>query len=347
MNVLLQIGNANASGYLTFNGTSPRRSTIRISIGSILTINPGNCPHNNASVQSNYQNAAAALRKGDLQATTDGHLTVVNPITSSVTETAVWVTGAMGSGWTKWKINDPYHPQNGQFIDVLRNASLAQTIVGVGAPPTIPIPAGLPSLLHPVYPAWIRHFPVNRHYIEVEASFWQPIFTKARQLRLWNIIFAGAPTARITRDRLLHSVYPTNEQKCAEILIWGYPMNQRGIPQKALNHLAQIAAHAPIAPNWHIYYANLNGVGGIGISTITKFAYFYSHLFGGMPSLILDQRLINNTALWAETTIPGLAYRNAHKHYLTYLKTMQNTSAAIGCTAEQLELFLFTTGANF
>jgi hypothetical protein len=193
----------------------------------------------------------------------------------------------------------------------------------------------------------IRSIPVAQHSEEVEANFWQPIFAKAGQLPLWGAIFGGLPSIRLTRDRLLNHPYPSNEHKCAEILLWGYPRNLNQVVTNALPNLAVIAGAAPVLANWPAYFQALNAIGGINISSITKFAYFYSHIFSGQPALILDLQLIAKTARWQEVTIPGLAYHNARKNYLAYLQAMHTAAAAIHCAGDQLEFFLFALGDSF
>ncbi len=185
------------------------------------------------------------------------------------------------------------------------------------------------------------------HSVEVEAAFWQPIFARANQIPLWTAIFLGQTVTRLTRQRLKLHAYPNNIQKCAEILLWGYPRNLNQVVANALPNLAAISAAAPVLANWPAYFANLHGIGGINISSISKFAYFYSHTFAGQGALILDLQLISKTARWNQVAIQGLAYHNAVTHYIAYLQAMHNAAAAIGCTGDQLEFFLFSLGDSF
>jgi hypothetical protein len=200
----------------------------------------------------------------------------------------------------------------------------------------------MPSLHSITFPVLIQNIPVFDHSIPVDALFWQPQFADQN---LWRTIFSNRPNIRLTRDRLLHHRYATQVQKCAEILLWGYPSNQRGIPARLLENLPALVTAATAMCNWPDYY---DGFGdGIGISTITKFAYFYSRQFDTLPALILDSRLIDNASRWTETLIPHLNYPSARNHYIAYLQTMANASAHLGCTPDQLEMFLFALGDSF
>ena len=208
----------------------------------------------------------------------------------------------------------------------------------------------MPSLYNPIFSAVVRSLPVSLHSIKVDAAFWQPKFAAAGQLPLWNAIFGGLPTIRISRNRLLTFAYPSPEQKTAEILLWGYPSDMRGIVSPLLAHLPAISLHSSSGADWPDYYQAFDAIPeGIGISTITKLAYFYSRTFTGLGALILDNRLIGSTANWDETALLGLTYQNAPASYLNYLKSMHTIAAnpLLACTPDQLEFFLFALGDSF
>jgi len=207
----------------------------------------------------------------------------------------------------------------------------------------------MPSLLSPNFSPLIRALPVLDHSIQVDSAFWQPKFATAGQLPLWNAIFGGLPTIRISRNRLLTFAYPSPEQKTAEILLWGYPNNMRGIVSNLLPHLTAISLHSSSGAAWPVYYQAFNAIPKrIGISTITKLAYFYSRTFTGLGALILDNRLIGSTANWVETAPLRLTYQNAPASYLNYLNSMHAiANSLLACTADQLEFFLFALGDGF
>ena len=205
----------------------------------------------------------------------------------------------------------------------------------------------MPSLLNPIFPPLINALPVAEHSIAVDAAFWQPKFAAAGQAALWGAIFAGLPSIRISRNRLLAFAYTTPEQKCAEVFLWGYPSDMRGLVSRLLPNLTALSGHATSAAAWPNYYDAFPA--RIGISTITKLAYFHRRNFGGLDALILDQRLIENTANWLEVVLPRLAYPTARTRYLDYLRVMHAAAAnpGLACAPDQLELFLFALGDSF
>ena len=205
----------------------------------------------------------------------------------------------------------------------------------------------MPSLLTPPIPALVQHIPVLLHSVEVDAAFWRPKFVAAKHGALFTAIFDGNPIIRLSRDRLLHHKYSTPQQKCAEILLWGYPGNLNRVVTNALPNLARIATDAPVADPWPPYFTKLNAIRGLNISTITKFAYFFAHRFKEYQALILDLQLIKKTTRWHEVAISGLSYYTARHHYLRYLEVMHATAATMKCSGDQLEFFLFTLGDCF
>lgn len=205
------------------------------------------------------------------------------------------------------------------------------------------------SLLSPPFPSLIQLIPASQHSIEIDSSFWKKKFTDAGQALLWNAIFRKAPGIRLTRDRLLNYTYSNHNQKCVEILLWGYPNDTRGLVSNLLpaRSLQMVVKNAQSSDPWPKYWNNFDLIGRIGISTITKLAYFYKRSFRGHQALILDSRLIEATSRWAEVNIPRLTYITACQYYEEYLNKMHNVATKMSCSPDQLELFLFALGDGF
>jgi hypothetical protein len=205
----------------------------------------------------------------------------------------------------------------------------------------------MPSLFNPTFPPLIQALPVSDHSIAVDATFWRPKFLAAGHTALWTTIFGGPGIIRISRNRLLTFAYPFPEQKSAEVLLWGYPTDMRGIVSRLLPGLAALTGHATSGAIWPTYYSAFPA--RIGISTITKLAYFHHRIFGGLDALILDQRLIDIIPNWLEVALPGLSYPSASRRYQDYLRVMHTAAAdpRLTCSADQLEFFLFALGDSF
>jgi hypothetical protein len=208
----------------------------------------------------------------------------------------------------------------------------------------------MPSLLQPPFCEIIRLLPVDEHSEEIAANQWQDPFTMAGQEEHFQAIFHQQPNVRVSRGRLLNFEGGNHQQKCLEIMLWGYP---RGWPARVtrgfLENVVEIAVHAPNGVAWCEYYSTLHRIGTLGVSTITKLAYFFNRSFEGNKALILDQKIIDVCASghWAELQLPNLRYDNADTHYLGYLRLMDGVARTLKCRPDQVECFLFLFGRAF
>lgn len=215
----------------------------------------------------------------------------------------------------------------------------------------------MPFLADPLYLNLIRHSPVEQHSVLVRAEFWTTPCAKAGRAGLQDALFAGASEIRITRDWLRHAVV-SDELRTLAILMWGYPSGARA--NRHLQWLANLpdiarAAAAPI-PDWQAYRAGFAGIGGLGISTISKLACFFGRRFCApgtptlQPGLILDSRILAVLAAsrWAELhPLADVTYLNAPSRYLDYLRCLHDFAGHTGVLAEQVEFFLFAHGEAF
>jgi len=136
-------------------------------------------------------------------------------------------------------------------------------------------------------------------------------------------------------------------------IVWGYPRGMRG------NHVGNIGARMPelIAnlvnsingiDNWNDHYSALD-ISGLGLSTYTKLIHFLGVHVEGLPSLILDDRLIKvaKREVFEELSrLSGLRPYNAAQRYVLYLQAMHEAAEDVEVNSEQLELFLFMFGGN-
>lgn len=204
----------------------------------------------------------------------------------------------------------------------------------------------MPKILTQTWGTIIPDMPIGKHSAEIRPALWEtPPLTKAH----YKTIFPGNKPVRISRERLLRNVYSDNELKCIEILMWGYPSGGREhLRANFLKNLKCIAKLATAETDWMDYYKNLK-LKGLGISTITKLAYFFNKKFESKQSLIIDSRVIQvlNSSRWEELSMPGITYDNAHKHYLEYLTKCDGIAREMKCRADQIEFFLFFMGNSF
>lgn len=192
--------------------------------------------------------------------------------------------------------------------------------------------------------------PVRDHFENIKSDIWRPHFATHGLAKYHAAIFGTSPSVAISRSRLLTHPYADPVQKCLEVFLWGYPLGGRGhMKDSFLKNISQISGLASLSIPWTDYFKNLNQVGLLGISTISKLAYFHGCTFGGQTALILDSRIVEVLAgrRWGAMSMPGLKYTTAAKRYLDYLHLLNTTAARLGCSPDNIEFFLFGWGDTF
>ena len=194
----------------------------------------------------------------------------------------------------------------------------------------------------------IKCLKVERHTIEVKPKHWQRFLNRKD---VSNAITTTGGTYTISREQLLRMPNKYAEAKCLAILMWGYPNGGRGRnvrqARSKLKSLAEAASQTQL--NWLDYYKRVNRVAGVGISTITKLAYFFGLKFDGHRAVILDDQIAKtlNGKQWTKAPDP-VGKRNAWpNNYPTYLEQIDRVAKDLDVKPDQVELFLYLLGPHF
>jgi hypothetical protein len=212
------------------------------------------------------------------------------------------------------------------------------------------------SLRDRPFPKLIASIPVANHAIEVEAKFWERLMRQTQEHKnIHAAIFGVNKKIQLSRQAILDS--KPSPQKCIEVLFWGYPTGMRGSQHEHfLRKLEPIAeASANTQKDWQTYFGDFRKIKKLGISTITKLAYFYNAKFENYQALILDDRIIKllQANVWSELKELRDISREKIKRdptlYLCYLKTMKDVVSRMEVEVQpaQLEFFLFSLGNSF
>lgn len=212
----------------------------------------------------------------------------------------------------------------------------------------IKCPLLMPSVKSKKIKQIIKCLEVGRHTIEVKPKHWQR-FLKREDVS--NAITTTGGTYTISREQLLRMPNKHAEAKCLAILMWGYPNGGRGRNvRKVRSKFKSLAAAASQTQlTWLAYYESVNRIEGVGISIITKLAYFFGHKFDGYKAVILDDQIAKtlNGKQWTNAPDP-VGERNAWtKNYLTYLEQIDDVGKSLGAKPDQVELFLYLLGPHF
>lgn len=188
----------------------------------------------------------------------------------------------------------------------------------------------------------------GKHTIEIKPKPWRRLLKHAH---LSGAITKAAGTYTVSREQLLGMSNKRAKTKCLAILMWGYPSGGRGKNiQKALTSLHSLAkAASQPQPTWDSYYQSVNQIAGVGISTITKFAYFFRHRFSGHRAVILDSQIAKTLEgqQWINAPDPVGKRSEWPNNYLTYLEQIDDVAQSLRVKPDQIELFLYLIGPHF
>ena len=203
----------------------------------------------------------------------------------------------------------------------------------------------------------IQSLPVGRQKFIIQRRNFQKyeldfLWVKERN----HLLFDDNGITEISRNDLIGD-YPS-QRTLLEIIYWGYPRGMRGnnlelilksidlIVKKLIELYENNSLGADDFINFHQW---TNGIPGLGISTYSKFLYFYKIRFNGIESLILDQRIIDvfsSESFNDFKDFSNIKRFNAHHYYINYLKKLSELSVHLNTSADNIEQFLFLFGKN-
>lgn len=157
---------------------------------------------------------------------------------------------------------------------------------------------------------------------------------------------------KISRADLFNLVERDQTDTLLSIIMWGYPRGMRGNSfERLLKDFSKLKYK--IIPGKELSLIELeqllNSIDGIGLSTLSKFLYFFGNKLEGTACLIFDSRIIEALSEGRFKELEDLnkvREFNKIKYFLTYLQNMQKLSEDLNCKPDQLELFLFMFGRH-
>jgi hypothetical protein len=180
---------------------------------------------------------------------------------------------------------------------------------------------------------------------------WKPVLerTDAAGIALQSL-FGAQKEICISRGDLRALAKETGlERFVMGTLLWGYPDGMQGNHVANMcDNLATLTALLDIArsqgiTDWNGHFQKVTAIGGVGLSTYTKFLNFFPANVCGHTALILDDRIITvaKRGVFAEFTGSFSA-----PTYPVYLERMHQIAKGIGVPSENLEFFLYLFGPD-
>lgn len=206
------------------------------------------------------------------------------------------------------------------------------------------------------YQTLIQSLPVREQCFTTKRTTW----SKAEEIDwmkdLNGKLFGLNDILTINRQDIIETKEPRDV--IIKTIFWGYPAGMRA------NHFVNILKHIstienelgilrekvnPTIQDFNNLTSIFKNVKGLGLSTYSKFLYFFKLSFNGNPCLILDQRIIDvfaNNIFTDFQMLSNMRYFNAEKMYLNYLSKMKILADNLKIKEENLEQFLFLFGRS-
>lgn len=202
------------------------------------------------------------------------------------------------------------------------------------------------------YTNLIKSLPYLDQAFETKRQTWNREYSSDEEFKIYCDKEFVCATIKLSRRDLFLKAEIDFYDAVVSIIFWGYPGNMRGNHfQNILSSIPKIkevlTTHKEISNNDFKRIVNNLKQTGVGLSTLTKFLYFFEFKVEGLPCLILDSRIIEivKTQLYEELhSLKNITEFNKMNQYIHYLKEMDENSKAGGYKADQLELFLYQFG---
>lgn len=197
--------------------------------------------------------------------------------------------------------------------------------------------------------------PVQYQSFSSKRATWRKWERRKHMEPALGTVFAGKDSVRISRNDLFSYARGSDLSPfIMATIIWGYTRGMRG------HNLRNMARRFPELvtqltevrrrgiTDWARHFAAMD-IGGVGLSTYTKFLYFLRVSVEGRAALILDARLIEvcRRQYFDELdNLQGLTAYNAMQRYPQYLARLQSSANELKVSVDALEMFLFEFGLN-
>jgi len=213
------------------------------------------------------------------------------------------------------------------------------------------------------YKILISVLPFMEQAFEIKRGNWEDLISEEYLEKIFNLNDIINPKAVQKDQKILISRFELFHDQQIEIflikvLMWGYPTKGRGknienILQE-LNFSKLIDLLSDLKEKGEITIGDIKEVlkiGGLGLSTLTKFLYFLRLTVESYRALILDQRVIStiNSHKFCDKGIEKfkkLRYENAVDNYVEYLAYAHEIADQLHVKPDQVEMFLYEYGQN-
>lgn len=192
----------------------------------------------------------------------------------------------------------------------------------------------------------IKVISVESHTILVKEKYWRKFYETENEI---ENIFNGKDAIKISRKEIIDE--KNSKTRILKTLMWGYPKTRHSNNIKAI--LERIETVEEILQNIKDknlsrneaegYIQQLFGISGLGMSTCSKFLYFFGVSIDQKKCLIFDRCIVStlNPPFSNFILDTSNTWERDLIHYYDYINKVNEVSSEMNVTPDQVELFLF------
>ena len=202
------------------------------------------------------------------------------------------------------------------------------------------------------YKDLIANLPVELQSSTINKKIWRRVEYKEKST-IENEIFGDEDSIEISRNDIFKE--KDFRKKIIMTLMWGYPTGGRG--NNIQNLLKEFNAIVDCLTS--IYQRDLtndeaeeiitklDSINSLGISTWTKFLYFFEVSIASNKCQIFDLKIVASLNKKQFDDFEQKAWKQDIKHYLEYNEVVNNIARNLSLSPDRIELFLFLFNLGF
>ena len=196
------------------------------------------------------------------------------------------------------------------------------------------------------YKELINSIPAYNQSAKIKLKFWTR-FSYQDKSRIEKAIFGNIDEVEISRADIFSEA--DTKTKIIMVLMWGYPTGGRGnniesiLTQidKLSQFLSSVEKQNLTKKQANNLIKQLMNIRGLGISTWSKFLYFFNIAIDSKRCQIYDLKIVDSLNKKQFSELDTHIWKQDVEHYYQYIELVDNLAKQMDAAPEQVELFLF------
>ena len=197
------------------------------------------------------------------------------------------------------------------------------------------------------YSKLINLIPVDNQSAKIKRTVWEKYIDGPIIEEIFGSIFGNKEDVELSREDVRSETDTTT--KIVKVLMWGYPTGGRGKNIKnileRIDYLSEVLLKEKKRNLTNDEAGELirkfNSIRGLGISTWSKFLYFFDVEFDSKKCQIYDLKIVDSLNKKQFSELDGQNWKQDIDHYYKYIEKTHELAKNLDVSPDKIELFLF------